>query len=216
MSVFAVNLTNINQGQLDLNPATASPIMVGNLGGNYQGSQMNPSIQRTMFVAGPNRIYRELFDGQTFTDCNYWKRFAYPQVPLDQAFISVVTDDGSIYSDVPSENTFPVTPFNSAGSDTSFVVSADFAFTDADSIIDIIGTYGSYATFCELHNLSGSYAVKYQLNGSSNAIMTLSAGATVVYDTGDLLISKLAWQGAGSSHDVTVEILLGIRSVATS
>lgn len=215
MSVFSVQLTNTQQGQLDLNPATATPIMIGNLGGNYQGSQMNPSIQRTMFVAGPNRIYRELLDGTTFTDCNYWKRFAFPQVPLDQAFINVITDDGSIYSDIPSENTYPLTPFNTAGGGTTFSVTSTFAFTDTDSIIDVLGTYGSYATFCELHNLDG-FAVKYQLNGSANAIMTLSAGATVIYESGDLLISKLAFQGAGSGHDVVVEILLGVRSVATS
>jgi len=214
MSVFAVDLTSIAQGQLDLNPATATPIMVGNLGGNYQGSQMDPSIQRTMFVTGPNRIYRELFDGQTFTDCNYWKRFAFPQVPLDQAFIRVVTDDGSIYSDIPSENTFPVTPFNSAGSNTSFVVGSAFTFTTADGIVDVLGTYGSYATFASLKNMTAN-AVKYQLNGSSSAVLTLGANATVVYDTGDLLISKIAWQGDGANNNA-VEILLGVRSVATS
>lgn len=214
MSVFSVKLTNTQQGQLDLNPATATPIMIGNLGGNYQGAQMNPSVQRTMFVAGPNRIYRELADGVTFTDCNYWKRFAFPQVPLDQAFINVVTDDGSIYSDVPSENTFPVTPFNTAGSGTTFVVSSGFTFASTDGIIDVLGTYGSYATFATLHNLSAN-AMKYQLNGSTTAIMTLSANATVVYDNGDLLISKIAWQGDGSNNN-TVEILLGVRSVATS
>lgn len=214
MSVFAVNLTSTQQGQLDLNPATATSILIGNLGGNYQGSQMSPSIQRTMFVAGPNRIYRELFDGQTFTDCNYWKRFAFPQVPLDQAIIRVVTDDGSIYSDIPSENTFPVTPFNTAGSGTSFVVGAAFAFTTTDGIIDVLGTYGSYATFASIRNLTAN-VVKYQLNGSSTAIMTLSANQAVVYDTGDLLISKLAWQGDGTNANA-VEILLGVRSVATS
>lgn len=61
MSVFQVQLNNAQQGLLDIDPAT--------------GAQENPSIQRTMFVEGPNRTLRELVDGATFTDCNYWKRF---------------------------------------------------------------------------------------------------------------------------------------------
>ena len=80
---------------------------------------MQPSIQRTMFVAGPNRIYRELFDGQVFTDCNYWKAFDIAVHP-DTGFIEVLFDDGSVFSDIPSENTFPkvFSPYNVLSTDT--------------------------------------------------------------------------------------------------
>jgi hypothetical protein len=62
MSVFRVNLNNSVQGTLDLNPATTAEFVT--------------SVQRTVYVTGPNKIYRKLADGDTFTDCNYWKKFA--------------------------------------------------------------------------------------------------------------------------------------------
>ncbi|NIQ15933.1 MAG: hypothetical protein GTO02_16525, partial [Candidatus Dadabacteria bacterium] len=87
MSVFKVKLNYPGeQGYLDFNPATASP--------GFLGDQMQPSIQRTMWCTGPNLVYRKLFDGEVFTDCNYWKRFAFPQVPMETAFIEVISDDG--------------------------------------------------------------------------------------------------------------------------
>ena len=94
MSVFRVKLNNAAQGALDINPSTLL--------------EFNTSIQRTIYVTGPKRIYRKLLDGETFTDCNYWKKFAYPQVPYDQAFIEVVSDDGSIYSEIEEENNYPM------------------------------------------------------------------------------------------------------------
>ena len=106
MSVFQVSLNNIKQGQLDLNPTTDP-----NAAGTAQtygkvGTPFATSLQRQIWVAGPNRRYRLLKDGVQFTDCNYWKQFAYPACPLDKAFITVVVDDGSIYSNDPAENTF--------------------------------------------------------------------------------------------------------------
>jgi hypothetical protein len=85
MSVFKVKLTQgigrTAQGYLD--PAVVN----------------GASIQRTIYAPGPNKINRKLFDGQTFTDVNYWKRFAYPNLAHENAFIEVVTDDGSVWSD---------------------------------------------------------------------------------------------------------------------
>src|SRR3954469_4535762 len=94
MSVFSVKLTQgvgrTAQGFLD--PSVVS----------------GASIQRTIYAPGPNKINRVLFDGQTFTDVNYWKRFAYPNLPHDQAFINVVTDDGSVWNDFSQDNSYPV------------------------------------------------------------------------------------------------------------
>ena len=211
MSVFRVKLQNTKQGQLDLNPSTATPVAIGNPANQYLGSQMNPSLQRTIFVAGPHRIYRELFDGQTFTDCNYWKRFAYPQVPLDQAFIEVVTDDGSVYSDFSEENNYPLT----FGGDTAYTVASTDTF--ADNVIDILGTYGSYATFVQVTNLgtsSPTQDIKMELNGPSNAILSLAAGDTQVFNAGDLLVSALAFQGG--SADSTVQVVLSVKSICNT
>ena len=117
MSVFRVKLQNVKQGLMDLDPST-HPLAMGSgnqpatygmngepMGQEWPNSEAQ-SRQRQMFVAGPGRTYRLLKDGDTFTDNNYWKRFAFPQVGREFAFIEVVTDDGSVYSDVPEENTF--------------------------------------------------------------------------------------------------------------
>lgn len=222
MSVFRVNLQNTQQGQLDLNPATATAILVGNdpratVNGSLVGlgNQMNPSIQRTIFVAGPHQIYRELADGQTFTDCNYWKRFAFPQVPLDQAFIEVVTDDGSIWSDFDDENNFPLT----FGGDTDYDVLTTDTF--ATNVIDILGTYGSFATFVQITNngtVSPNQDIKIKMNGSANAIMSLAAGDTQVFNAGDLKVSALAFQlgGGGTPTDTTIQVVLSVASVCNT
>ena len=84
MSVFRVKLNNASQGLLDT---------------DINGVQNETSIQRTIYVTGPNRINRKLVDGEEFTDCNYWKRFTEDEMGAESAFIEVVTDDGSVYSD---------------------------------------------------------------------------------------------------------------------
>ena len=217
MSVFQVNLQSIYQGKMDLNPSTATPVLVGDNGTPYLGSQMNPSIQRTINVAGPQGIYRELTDGQTFTDCNYWKRFAYPQVPLSQAFITVVTDDGSPWSDyTPGENNYPLA---FGGGVTSYTVSTTDTF--ATNYIDILGSYGSYATFVQITN-NGTLAgqnIQVQLNGSNNSIIALAYGQTQTFDVGDFAISKLAFKSGvtgTSAANTTVQVVLAVQSIPNS
>lgn len=195
MSVFRVHLNYPGkQGYLDFNPATASP--------GFLGNQMQPSKQRTMFCAGPNLIYRELFDGQVFTDCNYWKRFAFPQVPQETAFIEVLVDDGSVFSDISGENTFPkvYSPYS--------VLIAD---TFATNFIDIVGTLGGVSQFTQITNLgtvSPGQDVTIELNGDVGAVMTLAAGDTQVFNAGDLTISKLAFDGGAA--DTTLQIILSV------
>lgn len=195
MSVFKVHVNYPGkQGYLDFNPATASP--------GYQGQQMQPSKQRTMFCTGPNRIYRELFDGMVFTDCNYWKRFAFPQCPLETAFIEVLVDDGSVYSDIPGENTFPKIYSPYAVLTTS---------TFVNNFIDIVGTLGGVAQFVQITNLGTSAPnqnVQIQLNGDVGAVMTLAAGDTQVFNAGDMAISKLAF--AGGAANTTLQVILSV------
>ena len=192
MSVFKVNLNNRIQGALDLNPST--------------GVEFVDSIQRTIYVTGPNRIYRKLNDGDQFTDCNYWKRFAYPQVPLDQAFIEVVTDDGSIYSDIPEENSYPLV--------------YDFSVLDGDGYgdheADIVGDTGSPANFVQIASVNPSGGdVKVKLNGLAGAIFDLKAGDTQVFNYGDLAVTKLNFSNNSGSNQ-TIQVIVSARSMCYS
>lgn len=206
MSVFQVTLNNIAQGYMDLNPATATSISANNY--SQLGSEMSPSIQRTIYVAGPNRTYRKLKDGDTFTDCNYWKRFAYPQVSLEQAFITVVTDDGSVWSDVASENTYPKVYDVSVHNGTTF--------TSDGNTVDILGDTGGHAVFVQIAN-QGATAVKVRVNGLSTAIFDLAASETQVFNSGELSVTKLEFANLVSGGGVgDIQVLLSVKSVCNS
>ncbi|MHA2043246.1 MAG: hypothetical protein ACW99G_00545 [Candidatus Thorarchaeota archaeon] len=204
MSVFKVALNNVDQGLLDLDPSTAS---AGAVTGQGLGSQMQPSIQRGVYIMGPNLVNRLLIDGETFTDCNYWKKFAYPQVPLNEAFVSVIDDDGSIYSDVASENTYPkVYDRTIAGGDTF-----------GDNEIDIVGDTGGFASFAQITNNGSGPDIKVRLNGLTDAAFDLAAGDTQVFNSGDLSISLIEFDNTASgASDADVQVILSIRSICNS
>ena len=191
MSVFRVKLNNSAQGALDINPST----LLG----------FSSSIQRTIFVTGPKRIYRKLFDGDTFTDCNYWKKFAYPQVPYDQAFIEVITDDGSIYSEVEEENNYPQV--------YTLTVLDGSAF--AANVCDIIGDTGAAANFVQINNTAGGGDVRVKLNGLAGAIFDLNAGDTQVFNYGDLAVTKLNFDNSSGS-DADIQVIVSIKSTCQS
>lgn len=187
MSVFQVQLQNIQQGLLDLNPAT-HPLAVGTTATyGVLGSPFTTSLQRQIWVAGPNRRYRLLKDGDTFTDCNYWKQFAYPQTPLDRAFIKVVTDDGSVYSDVPEENVF--TKGATATLTTAY----------SGTVIDFVTTYGGPARFLSVQNLDASIAIFGELNGDTNVTFRVGAGETMMFNQGDMTITMLRLKSASGT-----------------
>lgn len=205
MSVFQVQLQNpppseVAQGYLDYDPVGANACT------NYLGQPFQVSKQRTMFCAGPNRIYRELVDGAVFTDCNYWLRFDVASDP-NYGFINVLFNDGSVYSDIPGENTFPVvySPYNVLDTDT---------FTT--NFIDIIGSLGSAATFVQITNLGtvSNQDITVQLNGSATAVMTLAHGDTQVFNAGDLTLTKLAFTGGVTN--TTLQIILSLTVQCTS
>ena len=193
MSLFKVVLNNPLQGTLDLNPTTP-------------GAEIVPSIQRTRFVAGPNRQIRKLKDGDQFNDCNYWKRFAFPQLPLEQAFIQVLTDDGSYYSDFSEENTYPKV----------YDLSVENGSTYSDNAVDILGDTNGYAIFVQIAN-QGNTPVKCKINGIAGAIFDLGSGETQVFNYGDLTISKLEFANTVSGGSTTaIQILASVKSVCQS
>lgn len=199
MSVFRVKLNYPGQqGQLDLDPSTNTSETYGQI-----GSAFSTSKQRQVFVMGPKKINRLLVDGATFTDCNYWKRFAYPQIAYDKAFIEVVTDDGSVYSDVESENTFGV---------STGTLTLTSSYTTGNTV-DFVTTYGGPATFVQIRNLGGSNALVAELNGNTSLTITVPAATAQVFNAGDLTITMVRLKSASGT---TAEVVAGVRSSINS
>lgn len=194
MSIFKVKLQNVGQGLMDMDPTTASQ--------NVLGTPFTVSKQRQCFVMGPKKINRLLRDGDTFTDSNYWKQFAYPQVSYDQAFIQVLSDDGSVYSDIPEENTY--------GVGQSFTLTTSLA----DNVIDFVNDHGGPASFLQVTNTHGSIAMTGELNGDTNLTFTLIAGQSQIFNTGDLQVTMLRLKCASGSG--TCFVIASVRSVQRS
>jgi hypothetical protein len=189
MSVFRVQLNNAGQGQLDIDPTTSIAFTT--------------SEQRKVYVMGPKKINRLLSDGDTFTDSNYWKRFAYPQVPLDQAFIQTVTDDGSVYSDVESENTFGVSG--------SYTLATSYNSTN---VLDFVTTHGGPATFVQIRNMDASIVITAELNGDTSLTLSIPAATAQVFNAGDLSITKIRLKSASGTP--SAQIIASVKSAQNS
>lgn len=153
---------------------------------------------------GPLHTNRLMKDGDTFTDCNYWKQFAYPQTTYTNAFIEVLSDDGSFYSNVPDENTF--------GIGATWTVNTT-SFTSAFTI-DFVGTYGAPATFLQVTNNDATNSVVCQLNANTNIQFTLPKGTTQVFSSGDIAITMLQVKASAGAPNVTV--IASVRSLPQS
>lgn len=195
MSVFKVKLNNVGQGRLDIDPTTGLPVAT--------------SAQRTIYVAGPGRKYRKLKDGETFTDNNYWKQFAAEVAGYEAAFIEVVSDDGSVYSDIAEENVFAI-----GSGETPIDLTTGYT---ADNTFDFVDTYGGPAIFLQVTNNSANgsgYTVTGEINGDTNVVFTIAEGETQVFNTGDLRITQLRLKGSNAS--ATASYVGSVRSIATS
>ena len=193
MSVFRVKLNNASQGLLDL---------------DENGVQKTTSIQRSIYVAGPNRINRKLLDGQEFTDCNYWKRYTVDEMGAENAFIEIVTDDGSVYSD----NTGSVYPY-------VWTIDVDASTTYEDNQIDIAADTNSYTVSCQIANLNSTSGddVRIRLNGSVTAVLDLKAGQTQIFNIGELALTLIEIDNSSSlANTVTVQVLATIGVSCTS
>lgn len=192
MSVFRVKLNNIEQGRLDMNPATGMPFAT--------------SVQRTAYVTGPGHSYRELRDGEVFTDNNYWKRFAYPQVSLADSFIEVVTDDGSVFSNVESENSFPRVYKLTVAGGSAYAV----------NVIDIVGDNGCAAMSADIVNKSAQ-GVKVKMNGLATAIFDLDGNEQQTFNHGDSMLTRLEFDNTSSGATTAiVQVILALKSKSMS
>ena len=186
MSLFQVNLNNTGQGLLDQVHQTTS-------------------VQRTIYAMGPGGVSRKLTDGEQFTDCNYWKRFAYPQVSLEDAIVDVVTDDGSVYSDLAVENTFPKVYDIEVGAGSLY----------AANQVDILGDTGGHAVFAQITNTAGSGDIKVKLNGLADSVFDLANSSTQVFNAGELAITLIELEdNATDTQDI--QIVLSVRSLCAS
>jgi hypothetical protein len=201
MSVFIVQLNNIEQGRLDLDPSTDTVATYGNL-----GTQFSASKQRQIYVAGPHRSYRLLKDGETFTDCNYWKQYTVEGgCAPERAFLkfAALGDDGTVWSDVESENTYGV---------GGTLTLAD-AYNSTNTI-DFMTTYGAPARFLQVQNLDGTIVLTGELNADTNLTFTLAGNATQTFNVGDLAITKLRLKSASATP--SANWLASIRTLPTS
>lgn len=181
MSVFRVKLTNSRQGLMDI----------------Y-------SNQRTAFIMGPNKVNRKLKEGEVFTDCNYWKRFAYPQVPLEEAFIEIIEDDGTIWSDRITENNYP----------RVYNITAQPGSAFSQNRADIANDSGSFALFAQITN-KGEFSVRVRLNSLNTAVIDLDPSSTQVFNSGELTIGLIEIENP-SSDVINVQIVVSVHSVSTS
>lgn len=172
--------------------------------GTYtSGGTVTPnSIQRTLYAPGPNNTFRKLVDGATFDDCNYWKKYAIPNVLPQYAFIEVVTDDGSPYVD-GMDSTFPIV--------YNLVVAP--ASTYAANVADILTDHGGYAKFVQV--VVTNEDVNMRINGT--AVINIPANTTQTFNSGDLLIGKLEFDNSDSgATTATVQILAGVMVMCNS
>lgn len=156
------------------------------------------SLQRTVSLTGPNGVTRVLRDGESFTDSNYFKRFCYPALPRDKAFLEVTVDDGSTY--VGEDSTYPKV--------YNLEVDGGTTYTDAANVANVAADTGSYATSAQIRNL-GMQDVRIKLNDS--AILTLPGESVQSVDIGEFAITMIAVDNSDSGATATeVEILLGV------
>lgn len=181
MSLFQVKLNNGTQGTLDNDPSGSS-------------------IQRTIYVAGPDRISVQLKDGEIFKGPNYWKRYVYPQASKDQAFLVVLEDDGSVWYDYSSSNNIPRV--------YKLVVLPDSDFNN--NVVDLESDYGKFAEFVQIANQSNE-SIEIKINGLSDAVFELGAKETQVFNYGEINIKKIeAKPVEGASENINLQIILAI------
>lgn len=188
MSVFKVNL---NQSGIP-NPTDQS-IINGN------------SIQRTVILTGPKGKKIRLKDGDTFTDCNYFKMYCYPAKSLESAILQVITDDGTIWDSQDDTNNVITKVVN---------LTISGGTTYEDNVLDIVETYGGPAIISQF-TINGS-DVKMKINNDDDAILDLATGFRI-FDRGEITLRSIAFDNSISgSDDATLQILLTVKVESNS
>jgi hypothetical protein len=206
MSTFTVKLNNSAQGLLDLDPSTDPEAAGSTEIYGLLGTPMTTSKQRTIYVAGPHKTNRLLKDGETFVDCNYWKKFCEYNASTNpygcdaaSAFLSLTSDDGTVWSDVDAENTYGIGGSGTANSTGNQTDANTHYSTSSPYGINFMTTYGAPARFLQVQNLDGSNAIVLVLNSDANMTCTIAGLATQTFEIGDLMITHLLIKSASGA-----------------
>jgi (2Fe-2S) ferredoxin len=182
MSIFKVKLNNGTQGLLDNDPNGVS-------------------IQRGIYVPGPDRVSRELKDGEVFSGSNYWKRYVYPNASADQSFLILLEDDGSIWYDKVDLNNIPKV--------YKLVIESGSSFED--NVIDIQKDTNSFADFIQLSNQSEENPLQIRINGLDSAIFDLAEKEVQSFNNGELNVQKIeALIPEGYTGIAVLQVILSI------
>lgn len=186
-------ITVLTSSTFSLNGST------GNSAYTSGGIWESDSVQRTMYVPGPNLKNRKLTDGDEFTDCNYWKKFTYPTLPYSQAFIEVITDDGGTWVDgSTSASNYPYV--------YNFTLSSGETY--ADNTANVLSDTGSVATEAMV-TVTGD-DVNCRINGLTTAVISIAAGTTFTIDNMDINKLEFSNDDSGAST-ATVEVLFTVK-----
>jgi len=242
MSVFQVVLNNGVQGNLDVLASTATAGGVGIVdtvssapagvvtAGTLPSSQSVAfSLQRTVYIMGPRKINREIKDGTTFTDCNYWKRYCDAALTIgggataQTAILRCIYDDGTVWSDDQSENAypkaallFPSAQFNAYVSTAAYPTTPlPFGATNGPDTFNITATFGQPAYFCSISNNQSSFAqaVQVRLNGDNGCIFTIPGSQDWIFNQGDCQIASIEVAYAQTTGATGTTITTGLSGV---
>ena len=151
-----------------------------------------------------NQGERTFKDREVFEGSNYCKKYCTPSMSQADAFLVIIEDDGTIYSEDDSENNQPfiVTKKVAVGS----------SYNDEGNEIDLMKEQGTFATFVLIRNKNASQEINVKINGSKNAILELDGNDEISFDKGDIPISKLNFDNSDGKEEVKLQIIFGLKN----
>ena len=158
--------------------------------------------QQSVSLEPPQGGVKTFKDREVFEGSNYWKKYCFPI--MQNPFLAIIEDDGTIYSEDDSENNQPfiVTKKVAAGS----------SYDDEGNEIDLMKEQGTFATFVLIRNKNASQEVNVKINGSKNAILELDGNDEISFDKGDIPISKLNFDNSDGKEEVKLQIIFGLKN----
>ena len=196
MSKFTVRLNQAGlQGQLDV----------------YGQATMNPesgpaavSLQRTVYIMGPDKINYLLNDGDSFVGNNYWLRY----VSTAQGGTAVAGQDFLYFADYATD--YDGGSYSDNGPNLYTTVLNQAVVAGTPVTINFLGTYGGIAKFLQM-SPSGT-GITYTINGNTSASLTLANSTTTVYQPGEINWTSITLTNTnGGSDSKTVAMAFSVE-----
>lgn len=185
MSIFQVQLTNVNQGTLDA-----------------VGQSTGTSIQRTARIWGPDLKQHILSDGDTFEGSAFWKQYVYggsAAPTLEDAILIVVSDDGTDY--IPGDRTY-LQPYSYMN--TEVPDGEDFGDTVTLDILTDAGGVANYVQILSDHDIT------VRFNGDENSDLDITANVAQIFNKDEIQVSTITFANASGST-ATVDVFVTVR-----